>query len=75
MSCGVGHRCGSDLELLWLWHRLAATVPNRPLAWEPPNAAGVALKRQKNKQTNKKTNNNNNNKKVQEKQCKKMNDE
>ena len=34
MSCGVGHRHGSDLALLWLWHRLVATVPIRPLAWE-----------------------------------------
>ena len=26
MSCGVGvgHRCGSDPVLLWLWHRLVA---------------------------------------------------
>ena len=27
MSCGVGHRCGSDLVLPWLWHRPAATGP------------------------------------------------
>ena len=33
--------------LLWLWHRPAATAPIRPLAWEPPYAAGVALKRKK----------------------------
>ena len=26
MSCGVGHRLGLDLALLWLWHRPAATV-------------------------------------------------
>ena len=26
MSCGVGHRCGSDSELLWLGCRLAAVV-------------------------------------------------
>ena len=26
-SCGVGHRCGSDLALLWLWYRLAAAAP------------------------------------------------
>ena len=30
--------------LLWLWCRLAATAPIRPLAWEPPYAAGAALK-------------------------------
>ena len=53
MSCGVGHRHGSDLALLWLWHRLAATTPIRPAAWEPPYVAGVALRRQKTKQKNK----------------------
>ena len=47
MSCGVGHRCGSDLALLWLWLRPAAVAPISPLAWEPPHAVGAALKRQK----------------------------
>ena len=47
MSCGVGRRRGLDLALLWLWRRPAATVPIRPLAWEPPYTAGVALKGQK----------------------------
>ena len=28
-----------------LWYRLVATVPIRPLAWEPPYATGVALKK------------------------------
>ena len=32
--------------LLWLWCRAA---PIGPLAWEPPYAAGVALKSQKKK--------------------------
>ena len=41
VSCGVDDRRGSDLMLLWLWRR--------PLAWEPPYAAGVALKRKINK--------------------------
>ena len=45
MSCGVGHRCGFDLVLLWLWHRPVATAPIRPLAWEPPYAVSVALKK------------------------------
>ena len=36
MSYGVGLRRGSDPVLLWLWHRLVATDPIRPLAWEPP---------------------------------------
>ena len=56
VNCGVGHRLGLDLVLLWLWHRSAATVPIRSLAWEPPYAAGAALKSQKNpknKQTKK----------------------
>ena len=49
MSCGVGHRRGSDLALLWLWRRLAAMASIGPLAWEPPYAVGAALKRQKTK--------------------------
>ena len=36
-----------DPALLWLWHRPEATAPIGPLAWEPPYAMGVALKRQK----------------------------
>ena len=57
MSCGVGHRCGSDPALLWLWHRLVAIALIGPLAWEPPDAMGVALekaKRQKQKRNKKK---------------------
>ena len=38
-----------DLALLWLWHRPAATALIGPLAWEPPYATGVALRRQKKK--------------------------
>ena len=34
MSCGVGHRCTLDPELLWLWCRLAAAALIRLLAWE-----------------------------------------
>ena len=52
MSCGVGHRRGSDPELLWLWGRLAVTAPIGPQAWEPPYATGVAQE-MANKQTNK----------------------
>ena len=44
MSCGVGCRRSSDLALLWLWRGLEATVLIRPLAWEPPYAAGAATK-------------------------------
>ncbi len=57
MGCGVSHRCGLDLALLWLWRRLAAIALIRPLAWEPPYAEGVALekaKRQKKKKKEKK---------------------
>ena len=46
---GVGRRHGSNLALLWLWRRPAATAPIGALAWEPPCAAGAALKRQKKK--------------------------
>ena len=48
-----------DPALLWLWRRPETTAPIRPLAWEPPYASGVSLKRQKtkNKQTNKKDKN------------------
>ena len=45
MSCGVGQRGGSDLALLWLWHRQAAAALIPPLAWEIPYVAGVALKK------------------------------
>ena len=51
----VGCRLGSDLALLWLWCRSAATAPIGPLAWEPPYAAergpgkGKKAKRQKDK--------------------------
>ena len=33
-----------DSALLWLWHRLTALAPIRPLAREPPCPAGAALK-------------------------------
>ena len=52
MSCGVGHRRGSDPALQWLWCRPVATAPIRPLAWETPYATGVVqemAKRQKKK--------------------------
>ena len=41
--------------LLWLWRRLVATAPIRPLAWEHPYAAEAAQENgKKTKQTNKK---------------------
>jgi len=45
MSCSVGCRHSSDLVLLWLWCSLAAVAPIQPLAWEPQNAMGAALKK------------------------------
>ena len=53
MSCGVGPRHGSDLALLWLWRRPVATVPIRPLAWEPSYAVGEALKKDQKKKKKK----------------------
>ena len=49
MSCGIDCRYGSDP---WLLCRPAAVAPIRPLAWEPPYAAGAALKRQNNNNNN-----------------------
>ena len=38
-----------DPELLWLWCRPAAIAPIRPLTWEFPYAASMALKKAKKK--------------------------
>ena len=46
MSCGIGRRWGLEPLLLWLGCRPAAEAPVRPLAWELPYAASVALKQQ-----------------------------
>ena len=56
MSCGVGLRRGSDLALLWLWHRSVAATPIRPLDWELPHAAGAALKSKRKKKKERKPN-------------------
>ena len=48
MSSGVGHRHSSDLWLLCV-----AIALIWPLAWEPPYAMSVALKRQKKKRKRK----------------------
>ena len=53
MSCGVGHRNSLDLAWLWLWYRLVATTPIRPLAWEPPYAVDASLKRPQKKKVKK----------------------
>ena len=49
VSYGVGRRRGLDPVLLWLWCRPAVVAPIGPLAWEPPYAMSVALKRKKKK--------------------------
>ena len=54
LSCGVGHRWGSDPMLLWLWCKPAAVALIRPLAWELPYAMGTALKRKEKKKKKKK---------------------
>ena len=46
---GCGHNSGPEL---WLRHRLSATALVGPLAWEPPYAVGVSLKRQKDQKKN-----------------------
>ena len=56
MICGVGRRHGLDPELLLLRCRLEATGLIRPLAWEPPYAAGVALEKGKKTKTKEKKN-------------------
>ena len=45
IGAGLDCRHSSDLVLLWLWCRPAATALIRPLAWEPLYAAPEALKR------------------------------
>ena len=45
MICGVGHRRGSDVMMLWLWFRPAAVTPIGPLAGEPPYATDVVLQK------------------------------
>ena len=54
MSCGVGHRHGLDLVLLWLQRRPAAVALIGPLAWETPYAAGAALGKAKRQDKKKK---------------------
>ena len=56
MSCGVDHSCGSNPVLLWLWCRLAAAAPIKPLVWELPYATSVVLKKKFNKVCAKKEN-------------------
>ena len=52
VSHGVGRRHGPGLALLWLWCRPVAAAPIRPLAWEPPDAVGAALRQQQQQNVN-----------------------
>jgi len=58
VSCGVGHRRGLDLALLWLWRRLAAIALIRPLAWDRPYAAGSSPRKSKKTKKRKERNKN-----------------
>ena len=49
MNCG--RRRSLDPVLLWLWRRLAVIA--QPLVWQPPYAAGTALKSKKKKKKKK----------------------
>ena len=49
VSCGVGRRHGSDPALLWLWCRLVATAPIRPVAWGTSKCHGCGPKKTKKK--------------------------
>ena len=49
-AVGVGHRCGSELVLPWLWHRPSAAAPDLTFG------LGISIcHRCDHKQTNKKT--------------------
>ena len=48
MSCVLGRKHGSNLTLLWLWHR----APILPVAWQFSYAMGAALKRKRKKKVN-----------------------
>ena len=44
-GCGVGHRCGLDPLLPWLWGRPAGVAQVQLLAWERPYASGMVVKK------------------------------
>ena len=46
----LGCRWGSDLTVLWLWHRAATVAPIQPLGWELLYAAGMVRKEKKRKE-------------------------
>ena len=54
MSCGIGHRCCSDLAFQWLWNRPAAVAHLQPLAGELSYASSAVLKSKKKKKEKRK---------------------
>ena len=53
MYCGVGHRHSLDLALLWLWRRLAATVPDSTPSLGTSTCCGYGPKKTKEKKKKK----------------------
>ena len=49
MNCGIGHRRGSDLALLWLWRRPVATATIGPLSLRTSICHGRGPKKTKSK--------------------------
>ena len=45
MICGVGHRCGLNPTLLWLWHRPVTTAPTGPPNLETSMCHGCSPKK------------------------------
>ena len=55
MPWGVKKQWIKDPALPWLWRRPVATAQIRPVAWEPPYAAGTAQEMAKKTHTHKTT--------------------
>ena len=53
MSCGVDHRCGLDLTLLWLWGKQEATTPDLIPSLGTSICRGGGPKKQNTKKTKK----------------------
>ena len=53
LSCSIGCRHSLDPAWLWLWRRLAAVDPIRPLAWELAYTTGAPLKKKRQKKKKK----------------------
>ena len=57
MSCGVGGRCGSDPQLLWLWYRLVAAAPDSAPRLRTSISGRYGPKKEKKKKKKKKKEN------------------